>query len=270
MEPFFTPYPFVSTKDRDSDEFDVREGFFAQYILKAQPLTRGQYEIRIEPPAGAKVCKVVITHVGENMPCTEAPGPVLTTYENTEIVYNDGGLPADANKCGKNAVVRFKDLTNWGTDPIVTDLTPDGDSIQVVAYMQTCLGAPAGAFQIPYTLAYGTATSTGNFEITLTADTKAPVTDVSFDGLTTYKSLVGPNGTIYRGATKLMQFDVVVPKDYFGGLALNLKNVDYASGVPVELCGFALVAAGENLPCLNLVDDVTVENGTDVFDLGDG
>ena len=32
-------------------------------------------------------------------------------------------------------------MTNWGREPIITDLTPDEDSIQVVAYYQVCTEA---------------------------------------------------------------------------------------------------------------------------------
>ena len=53
-----------------------------------------------------KVCKLVITHIGENMPCTEPPGPTVTGYENTEIVYA-GGVIGDEHQCDKEAEYKF-------------------------------------------------------------------------------------------------------------------------------------------------------------------
>ncbi len=101
----FTVYPYVSTKDLPTSTFDKLQGFFIQYLLKPQPVTRGDYKLTITPPAGAKVCRVVITHIGKNMPCAEPPGATVTGYENTEIVYDDGGTAP--RTCGKDAVVKF-------------------------------------------------------------------------------------------------------------------------------------------------------------------
>ena len=47
--PFITSYPFVSTKDLDSDEYDPGNGFFVQYLLKTQPLSRGDYSLAFQP-----------------------------------------------------------------------------------------------------------------------------------------------------------------------------------------------------------------------------
>ncbi len=105
IEPFFAAYPFVSTMDRDSAEFNVGEAFFAQYLLKVHPTTRGDYQVNIEPPAGAKVCALQITHVGSNMPCAEAPGATLTGYENVEIIYDSTGT--EPNGCGMDTQVKF-------------------------------------------------------------------------------------------------------------------------------------------------------------------
>lgn len=106
-KPFVTPYPFVSFKDRASDEFDLNEGLFVKYLIKPQHLTRGDYTLTITPPAGLKICLVVVEHIGENMPCTEPPGPEETGYENMVITYADG-VEADAKQCGKKADVEFK------------------------------------------------------------------------------------------------------------------------------------------------------------------
>ena len=106
IEPYFTAYPYVSTKDRDSSEFNRGEAFFVQYLMKLQPSTRGNYNLDITPPAGARVCSLAITHIGANMPCTEAPGKVITGYENTQILYDEGGSGQE-RACGKSVDVHF-------------------------------------------------------------------------------------------------------------------------------------------------------------------
>ncbi len=106
-EPYFVAYHFVTNRDRATETFSRTEGFFKKYIFKPQPLTRGDYRIEITPPAEIKICRVLITHVGYNMPCTEPPGPSETGFENTKIVYA-GGVEANARQCGSEAEVFFK------------------------------------------------------------------------------------------------------------------------------------------------------------------
>ena len=53
------------------------------------------------------MCRAVITHIGDNHPCLQAPGPVLTGFENTEIVYADD-VTEDMYMRGMPAEVKFK------------------------------------------------------------------------------------------------------------------------------------------------------------------
>ena len=54
-----------------------------------------------------QVCRAAITHIGANFPCTQAPGPVLTGYENTELIYADD-VVEDMFMPGKPAEIKFK------------------------------------------------------------------------------------------------------------------------------------------------------------------
>lgn len=58
-------------------------------------------------PSSLQVCKFAITHIGDNMPCTEPPGPVVTGYENTVLKYGDGTADSE-NACGMPAEFEFK------------------------------------------------------------------------------------------------------------------------------------------------------------------
>ncbi len=169
---------------------------------------------------------------------------------------------------------------------MIADLTPDENSIQMVAFMQVCDGQAAGTLSIPHDVAYGTGTLSGTFDVAIGS---APLTAVghqfpgpcqspvgfvrihihfsptvqSTDAITgaTYTSLVGPDDEVYKGVPKVMSFEIPVPEDYFGDLTLELTNLAYASDVFVDFCGIAVVGVGENLPCLDPVEDVTVSNG---------
>ena len=49
-------------------------------------------------------------------------------------------------------------MTNFGEDPIVADLTPDENSIQIIAYLQMCsttTATPETGYEVKHTLTYG-------------------------------------------------------------------------------------------------------------------
>ena len=46
----------------------------------------------------------------------------------------------------------------------MTDLTPDDNTLQFRAFLQTCSGATTGEADVQYELTYGTATLTGDFK----------------------------------------------------------------------------------------------------------
>ena len=100
--PFVTSYPIITTRGRQSEAFDAKEGFFIQYIIKFQPGTRGDYKFRVDPGPNYKLCKMEIRHIGANMPCTEPPGPTVTQFDNVVLSYNpDGGTPHDCGVVGE-------------------------------------------------------------------------------------------------------------------------------------------------------------------------
>jgi hypothetical protein len=75
--------------------------------MKLQPRTRGDYVFKITPPAAAKICRLELLHIGDNMPCTEPPPIIPTGYENTLLQYA-AGVALDANECGEDASYTFK------------------------------------------------------------------------------------------------------------------------------------------------------------------
>ena len=196
------------------------------------------------------------------MPCTRTGD---TGLENTEIIYADG-IAANEHNCGENAKLNFRGLTNWGQEPIVNDLTADADSIVVVALMQVCSTPsppPVGANTIPFTLTPDSAAViNGDATIDVASTAKSP-TPVSMVGRTVWTPTVAPAGIIYKNVLNLFEFEVDVPDGFFGGIKLVLTNLAFGSGEIVDFCHFALIKVGDNLPCVNMVNDVIVANVTE-------
>ena len=89
--------PFISSYPLPQDPVVPGQGFMVKYIVKTRAYTRGDYALAVTSDS-ASVCKVEVIFVGENMPCTEPPGPSLTGYENTEIAYPED---ADGKRSGQ-------------------------------------------------------------------------------------------------------------------------------------------------------------------------
>eukprot|EP00094_Tigriopus_californicus_P011497 TCALIF_11102-PA protein Name:"Protein of unknown function" AED:0.05 eAED:0.05 QI:9/0.85/0.90/1/0.6/0.47/21/323/1445 len=132
--PFVATYPTIATRGR-KPSFHPGEGISEQYILKFPPLSRGAYNFVLKPYAHSRACKIKITHIGENYPCTQPPGPMITGFENIEIQYDSNGNNMES-EFGESVTLKLKGLTNWGRSPVHFDLTPDENSIQVVAFYQ--------------------------------------------------------------------------------------------------------------------------------------
>ncbi len=58
-------------------------------------------------------------------------------YSNVAIQYGDTEGVTDKS-CGVGAKLSFTGLTNWGTEISDTELAPDANSIQIVAFFSTC------------------------------------------------------------------------------------------------------------------------------------
>jgi hypothetical protein len=87
-DPFVTSYPVITTRGRVSEVFNMKEGFFIQYIIKFQPETAADYTFKIyetQTDKMLKLCKLVVTHIGDNMPCTTKPSSQVTLQERRNI-----------------------------------------------------------------------------------------------------------------------------------------------------------------------------------------
>ena len=71
-----------------------------------------------------------------------------------------------------------------------------------------------------------------------------------------YKSGTGPDDEIWKGVSKLMEIKVDLPNNFFGDVKLEVNNKDYTDPTKIiDFCGIFLVGAGDNLPCVRLVND---------------
>lgn len=101
-------YPFVSTMDRPNKdaELDIGEAFFVKYIIKPTALTRGELYFKVAPAdSNVRVCRVLLTHVGDNFPCTKLPDATISPHDTTILSY---GSPGNEHACGQPTTVTFK------------------------------------------------------------------------------------------------------------------------------------------------------------------
>ena len=63
------------------------ETFFIKYILKPQPLSTGKYLLTVKPGENFKVCKLVVTHIGQNFPCAQINGDIPADARSTTWGY---------------------------------------------------------------------------------------------------------------------------------------------------------------------------------------
>ena len=154
--PFFTDYPYVTNKDRRAGPITSDEVFYVKYILKPQPLSSGKYVITLSPGNNFKVCKLIVTHIGRNFPCSQLPTSTPTGQENTVWGFAGTDFAENTDVVVSFAVSTyytnlriqikyrilayihvfffFQSLTNWGREEVVTDLIADDNSIQMVAF----------------------------------------------------------------------------------------------------------------------------------------
>ena len=148
--PFFTDYPYVTNKDRRAGPITSDEVFYVKYILKPQPLSSGKYVITLSPGNNFKVCKLIVTHIGRNFPCSQLPTSTPTGQENTVWGFAGTDFAENTDVVVSFAVslmlyfllfinihkmyLSYQSLTNWGREEVVTDLIADDNSIQMVAF----------------------------------------------------------------------------------------------------------------------------------------
>ncbi len=111
IDPFVTSYPILTTRGRPTEAFELNEGFFIKYIIKLKPRTMGDFIFEVKevenstnpgtlnPTGQFKLCLLKITHIGENYPCTEAPGAEVKDSDSVEINSNPG--------CGVDGSIKF-------------------------------------------------------------------------------------------------------------------------------------------------------------------
>lgn len=99
----------MTTRGRNNS-FQRGEGLFEKYILKFPPLSRGAFNFVLKPSIHSRACKIKIIHIGENYPCTQPPGPLITGYENVEIQYDVNGNK-HASELGEEVILKLKVMT---------------------------------------------------------------------------------------------------------------------------------------------------------------
>ena len=77
--------------------------------------------------------------------------------------------------------------------------------------------------------------------------------------------------SIFKRAPKILEIRVEVKPGHIGPMTLELVNPNYDQEKQiVDFCHIGIVRTGDNLPCVHMINDIAVENGTDTFEDADG
>jgi hypothetical protein len=85
-------------------QFLIGESFHLEYLVKLQAQTYGSYYFSLNPGPSFKICRIALTHVGRNFPCTKMPGPIPLLADNVALTWSD---PANPNACGTGVTMSF-------------------------------------------------------------------------------------------------------------------------------------------------------------------
>ena len=83
-----------------------------KYIIKFPPSSRATWEFRLTPEAAdssqqeARICKMVVSQIGSNMPCLTV-GDNLEDYE-AAIYYHDPVYKKKIGLCTEYASIKFR------------------------------------------------------------------------------------------------------------------------------------------------------------------
>lgn len=103
-------YPLVYPLPPDGHPFVVR------FLIKLQPRSRGPFHFVVNSDLFTgvtsndeyKVCRLEVTHIGENLPCQTKPGPIPTEQDSYKVTYGTENNPPTPHECGASATVSFK------------------------------------------------------------------------------------------------------------------------------------------------------------------
>ena len=138
--PFMTSYPIITYRGREGVPIKHGEGFFVKYIIKMEPYTRSAFKFVIDPDANTKACAIVITHIGDNFPCTEPPGPEAFAFTASLLVASYRKVHL------KGLTRRLNDLRSAGGDtgqgprPLRADLRDPQAASTTQSHFEESLG----------------------------------------------------------------------------------------------------------------------------------
>jgi len=86
-----------------ANQFMLLQSFQLDYLIKIQPQTFGAYDFTVSTTSDFRLCRIAITHIGRNFPCTKNPGS--TPLPTDDVSLSWGGTPY---ACGTPATFKFR------------------------------------------------------------------------------------------------------------------------------------------------------------------
>ncbi|XP_050714209.1 uncharacterized protein LOC126997255 [Eriocheir sinensis] len=208
-----------------------------QVLFRTKPGSVMPYKlfVSVDDTAVIGLCRILILEVGDNFPCVDRDpyGKENNLYQQNTILHG--------TEWTLGATVDMGVLKNLGNGSYVEGIIADENSIVFGVMMR---GMAAGS---------GTLTVILDAAGTQTTLTQAITVDAALTpNLAMTSFLTTDSMDAYEGVLKMMDFVSVVPAGYRNTIKITITNNAPAD---ITLCFGAVVAVGENLPCLfpNLV-----------------
>ena len=146
-----------------------------------------------------RVCKVRLSHIGNNYPCVLDPSVGAVTNQNSSTIYFE-----DANKKpGTYAELSLKQVKNYGTGSYHPDGGLDPDTIQITVYVTSAID-PGESNAVVTGYSYKTLMAQGSFNNAIGTST------ISFTGMT-----VNPTSSFSSSYAGTMEVNVTLEGDNY-------------------------------------------------------
>ena len=217
-----------------------------RFVLKVEPKTRASYSVVITPDTDARVCRIIITHIGKNIPCANTFTEYIDEYSSLGIDYGDKSY-------GTVATAKLGVLSNWGDTSLTKDLYSDGDTVEILVFAQHNNPAKdlATAKSLDVAAKYGSTSKNTIKEyifytnLTLNDNNTLKLNPRFISTIDKMPISVG-----YKGMANVIALILTVPETFKGPVNIQFKNTDFAEKT-FEFGDIRITKSGLNVPCID-------------------
>ena len=217
-----------------------------RFVLKVEPKTRASYSLVITPDSDARVCRIITTHIGKNMPCAKTFTDYIDEYSSINKDYGDKGY-------GTVATAQLGVLSNWGGTSLIKDLYSDRDTVEILVFAQhnNPTNDLATAKVLDVAAKYGSISKKTIKDYILYANLTLNdnnTLNLNPRFISTIDKIPSTGG--YKGMAKVVALIITVPKTFKGPVNIQFKNTAFAEET-FEFGDIRITKSGLNVPCID-------------------